>query len=152
MKSRVQKTDSIRVHTGAKRIEVNDEGEYITLNFADQSFVPRFFAMLDHFAARQTEYETRGAEIDNDTSLEPMERSKKVFQLLLDLHLELKEQVDNLFGPDTCKKVFGDIVPSLELYSQFFDLISPYFSEYAKERNAMITKKYSPQRKGGARA
>ena len=32
-----KKIDSIRIDTGAKRIEVNDEGEYITLNFADQS-------------------------------------------------------------------------------------------------------------------
>ena len=42
-----KKIDSIRIDTGAKRIEVNDEGEYITLNFADQSLPTRFFAMAD---------------------------------------------------------------------------------------------------------
>ena len=36
-----KKIDSIRIDTGAKRIEVNDEGEYITLNFADQSLSTR---------------------------------------------------------------------------------------------------------------
>ena len=41
-----KKIDSIRIDTGAKRIEVNDDGEYITLNFADQSLPTRFFAML----------------------------------------------------------------------------------------------------------
>ena len=34
--------DRIRISNGEKRIEVNDQGEYITLNFNDQSLLPRF--------------------------------------------------------------------------------------------------------------
>ena len=33
-----KKMDSIRVDTGVKKIEVNDQGDTISLNFADQSF------------------------------------------------------------------------------------------------------------------
>ena len=48
-----KKIDSIRVDTGVKKIEVNDEGETISLNFADQSFPARYFAMVDEFQAQQ---------------------------------------------------------------------------------------------------
>ena len=59
-----KKIDSIRIDTGAKRIEVNDEGEYITLNFADQSLSTRFFAMADDFQAKEPEHGTDGIRAD----------------------------------------------------------------------------------------
>ena len=42
----------IRVSTSVKKIEVNDQGEFITLNFSDNSFPDRFFAMLDSIQQR----------------------------------------------------------------------------------------------------
>ena len=37
--------NGIRVNTGVKRIEVNDDGDYITLNLSDNDFIDRFFSL-----------------------------------------------------------------------------------------------------------
>ena len=38
----------IRVNTGVKRIEVNDDGDYITLSLSDNDFLNRFFALYEN--------------------------------------------------------------------------------------------------------
>ena len=78
-----KKIDSIRIDTGAKRIEVNDEGEYITLNFADQSLSTRFFAMADDFQAKEPEYRARAEALDANTELTEYERMRAAAQLNL---------------------------------------------------------------------
>ena len=108
-----KKIDSIRIDTGAKRIEVNDEGEYITLNFADQSLPTRFFAMADDFQEKEPEYRARAEAIDANTDLTEYERMRATAQLNLEFHTYFKEQIDALFGANTCRKVFGDIVPGV---------------------------------------
>lgn len=140
--------DSIRVDTGAKRIEVNDEGEYITLNFADQSLPTRFFAMADDFQAKEPEYRARAEALDANTELTEYERMRATAQLNLEFHTYFKEQIDALFGLETCRKVFGDIVPSVELYGDFLAQLTPYFEQYGKERAEKLRQKYNPARKG----
>ncbi len=54
-----KKMDSIRVDTGVKKIEVNDQGDTISLNFADQSFPARYFAMVDEFEAQQEVFQRK---------------------------------------------------------------------------------------------
>ena len=143
-----KKIDSIRIDTGAKRIEVNDEGEYITLNFADQSLPTRFFAMADEFQAKEPEYHAKAEAIDANTDLTEYERMRATAQLNLEFHTYFKEQIDALFGANTCRKVFGDIVPGVELYGDFLTQITPYFEKYGKERAKKLQKKYNPARKG----
>ena len=144
----MNKTNSIRVNTGAKKIEVNDDGDFILLNFADQSLPTRYFALLEDMEARQTEYQARAKTIDEDPGLDDMTRFKAAAQLNLDIHAYMREQVDSLFGADTCRKVFGDIVPSMDLYADFFEQLSPYFERYAAQRKAQLKQKYSPARTG----
>ena len=144
----MSKTDSIRVNTGAKRIEVNDDGDCIVLNFADQSLPTRYFALLEDMEAKQAEYQQRAKTIDEDQSLDDKARFKAAAVLNLEIHNYMREQVDDLFGSDTCRKVFGEIVPSIDLYADFFEQLSPYFEKYAAERKAKLKQKYSPARTG----
>lgn len=150
MKARAQtpRKDSIRVDTGAKRIEVNDDGEYITLNFADQSFPMRFYEMMDDFEKKRPEYERRAQELDQDESLTQEERTRRGLGLNLEMHAYLKTQIDALFGPETCRKVFGDIVPGVDLYTEFLNQLTPYFEKYGKERQKKLEQKYSAARRG----
>ena len=147
MKSALKK-DSIRIDTGAKRIEVNDNGEYIVLNFADQSFPPRFYNMLEDFKRKQEDFKNRAEKIDSDQTLSEDERNESGFQLNMEIHSYFREQVDKLLGSETCRKVFGDIIPSYELFAEFFEKLTPFFEEYAKDREKKIAKKYNPSRSG----
>lgn len=147
MKANTNVKSSIRVNTGAKKIEVNDEGECITLNFGDQTFPTRFFAMRDEIEAKFPEFNAKFQEIDK-AGLDEMEYAKAVAQMNLEIHEFFASKIDGLFGAETCRKVFGDIVPGLELYADFLDKISPFFQAYGQEKARKLTAKYNAGRKG----
>ena len=61
---------------------------------------------------------------------------------------EIMAEIDGLFGPYSCKKVFGDIIPSGYALADFFDQLIPIFEDFADERQKSIAAKYNRSRKG----
>ena len=51
----------IRVSTSVKKIEVNDNGDFIELNFSDNSLPDRFYTMLDNIQRRGDDVEGQAA-------------------------------------------------------------------------------------------
>lgn len=137
----------IRVNTGVKRIEVNDNGDYITLNFWDASFADRFFEMVDRVQEKTNAAASKAKEIEESTEDGSEARIRAEAKLFREVHQDVSAEVDGFFGPDTCKKVFGDIVPGIDLYEDFFQQLMPYFEEFGKER-AQRMSKYSAARTG----
>lgn len=137
----------IRVATGAKRIEVNDNGDYIVLNFGDNSFPDRFFAMVDRVQERANKAVPEAEKIDAQHEKGSEGYMRATAALWRKVHEEIMDEIDKFFGPGTCKKVFGDIVPGIELYEDFFSQLTPYFEQAGKER-AQRMSKYSAARTG----
>lgn len=137
----------IRVNNGAKKIEVNDSGDYIVLNFSDHSFPERFFAMTDRVQALAEEAEPREKEILERYGEGSVERLRALTALDGEVHRKISAEVDGLFGEGTCRKVFGDIVPGVELYDDFFTQLMPYFKQFGQERANRLSK-YDPARRG----
>lgn len=127
--------DSIRVSSGTKKIEVNDEGEFILLPLGDDGLTRGFYNLLDDLLKRAED-----AKITDEDITGSMDQIVK-------LNSETAEKVDGLFGPGTCKKVFGDITPGLDLFMDFFFQILPFFEENAKKREEKM-KKYDARRTG----
>ena len=146
-----KKVDSIRVDTGVRKITVNDEGETISLNFADQSFPVRYFNMVDEFQSQQEIFQKEEDDLVKEceeNQLSEYERMRKTAAFNLKIHEFFKERVEALFGADACRKVFGDIVPSVDMYMDFISQLAPYFEKYGKERQKKLMQKYNPKRKG----
>lgn len=137
----------IRVNNGAKRIEVNDDGDYIVLNFADQSFPDRFFSMLDRVTETTNAAQKKEDEIKAKYESGSMDLLRAVSSLNREVHASIASEIDGFFGADTCKKVFGDIVPGIDLVDDFFQQLMPYFRQYGQER-AQRMSKYSAARTG----
>ena len=139
----------IRVDTGDRRIEVNDQGEVITLCFSDQGFPGRVFSMIERIQDMAREAEAQEAEIrarhsgDGDSFAYLKEAAQKNEEI----HRAIMAQVDGVFGQGTCRKVFGEIVPDAALFQDFFDQLTPYFEKYGRERAEKL-KKYSAARTG----
>lgn len=127
----------IRIASGVKKIEVNDNGEYILLPLSDDSFVSRFYKLLDEIK-RTGEGIAKTSETDITT-----------VDSIVELEKSVRAKTDELFGAETCRKVFGDILPSMDLFVEFFGCLVPYFEEYKKERLAKMNK-YGAQRTGSA--
>lgn len=132
----VTKIEKIRVNSGIK-IEVNDDGDTITIPVEDMMFMDGFYGMIDKF----TDASTRLSNLQTDDTREQLsaviEECKMVTQ-----------EIDTLFGADCCKKVFGDIVPSPYVVMDFFDKIVPIIGKYANERQDRIAQKYNRNRQG----
>lgn len=137
----------IRVNTGVKRIEVNDDGDYILLNLSDSSFPDRFFSMVDRVQEKAAAAEARAKELEQQCEHGSEAMLRASASLYRELHEAVAEEVDTLFGPETCRKVFGDIVPGIELFDDFFSQLMPYFEEFGKERARRMSK-YSAARTG----
>lgn len=128
----------IRVNSGIV-VEVNDNGDTITVNAEDQYFIEKFLGLnekLDSIAKTDTK------ELE-----EKSEREQIGF--MIETTKEIMTEIDGLFGENACKKVFGDIVPSPYLIADFFEQLAPIATQYMDERQKIIAQKYSRSRKGG---
>jgi len=151
----------IRVNTGVKRIDVNDNGDYITINLNDNTFLDRFFLMYENLVKMADESSAKESAVrekykdyvgnknggSGDVERLPDGMIRDVLSLYKDASKTMMGEVDGLFGEGTCKKVFGDITPSFELYLEFFEQLTPYLQEFAKEKSRRISK-YSAARTG----
>lgn len=139
--------DKFRITRNIRRIEVNDEGECITLDFDDLNLPYRYYDMVKSFEAkRKAFYEQFSEQLkadDGNTNDALVEAERKLYS-------DLRDGIDTVFGKDTCRKVFGDILPSLEMYMQFFDALTPYFEEEAQRRRAKMGR-YSARRNADVR-
>lgn len=133
--------NKIRISSCTKKIEVNDAGEYIVLPLSDDSFVTRFYRMLAGIqeAAKQT------AKADPESAADIM----KTVDEIVAVERETRQKVDELFGAETCRKVFGDVLPSMDLFVDFFAALVPFFEEYKQHRAAKMSK-YGANRTGSA--
>lgn len=120
---------SLRIKRGIE-VEVNDAGESIVIPVEDAQFSEKFYGLLNRFQAVESE-------ITADKTL-------------IEVTKEIMAEIDDLLGQDSCRKVFGNIIPSPYLLLDFFDQLLPVFEEYIAERRERIAEKYNRGRKGVA--
>lgn len=155
--------DSLRVSNGIKRIEVNDNGEYIEIPISDTAFFERYAEILQYFDKKQIDIEQQAKEIsekyltkeqeekpDEDTISEMnVNMVADMVKLYSELCKDVCIQLDKLFGDGCCQKVFlGIEAPGIELIGDFFEQITPFLQKYAQERNDKISLRYNNRRKG----
>ncbi|MCM1167964.1 MAG: hypothetical protein NC299_17295 [Lachnospiraceae bacterium] len=137
--------DKIRLQRNIKRIEVNDSGECITLDFDDLNLPYRYYGMLKKLEKDRAKFAAEFAEKlkgkpDGDCTEELVNAERE-------LNIYFRDAVDEVFGEGTCRKAYGDILPSLEMHMRFFDALRPYFEEEAERRRGRMNK-YNAGRMG----
>ena len=137
----------IRITRNIKRIEVNDQGECIVLDFDDLNLPYRYYNMLRKMEQDRIKFNEELAEklkgkTDEEATAELIEAERR-------LNIYFRDAVDEVFGEGTCRKVYGDILPSIEMHMQLFDELRPYFEEEAKRRREKMNR-YSARRTGDA--
>lgn len=139
--------DKIRIQRNVKRIEVNDNGDILELDFDDLNLPYNFYAMMKKFETDRVEFTKALAEkIKGKSDKETVDAFVEAER---ELNIYMRDAIDKVFGEGTCRKVYGDILPSVEMHMQFFDALRPYFEEEAKRRQAKMNK-YSARRMGDA--
>lgn len=135
---------SLNISRQAKKIKVNDRGEFITLNFGDQRFIPELLALMDELTKSQPDNIARSAEIDampEGTREESLAKIAANTAFNLELCTYLQRRVDEIFRDDVCRKVFGDVVPSLDAFYEFFDQLGEVIRGFKRELDEDLQKR-----------
>lgn len=140
--------DKIRIQRNVKRIEVNDNGDVLELDFDDLNLPYRFYAMIKKFETDREKFTKDLAEKikgmpDKDAAAAFVEAERE-------LNVYMRDAIDEVFGEGTCRKVYGDILPSVEMHMKFFDALRPFFEDEAQRRKAKMGK-YSSRRMGNVK-
>lgn len=138
---------TINVSKNIKRIKVNEDGEFIILNLDDQAVIPRLIGLMKEFEAAADEYTKKSAEIADLPEETAEEHNSKIAASAafnLEVCTMLKQKVDEAFQDEVCRKVFGDITPSVTAFAEFFaqmgELLGKFSKEFAEERQQRIRK------------
>lgn len=124
---------SLKINTGDISLEIlgDDDKPRGVFKFNPEDIVTtkKFLQVQKDFALMEKEYQDRAA-MTEDTL--------EVASLLAEIVTFLKTKLDEVYGENTSKVLFGDAC-TLSMFSDFFDGIEPY---YTKAINKM-RKKYS---------
>ena len=131
----------IKINTGAVRIEIDRDGikDEISFNPNDVGLVNRYYKLIEFIDRKQKEYIEKAKMIDNSAS----DKVKDGLLLLESICIDIKEQIDIVFGAGTSHKVFGDAL-TLDMFSQFFIGITPYIQGAREDK----VKKYIEESQG----
>lgn len=146
--------DSLRIDNGTKKIEVNDEGECIEFSIVNNDFFRAFFDLLRWFDEQEGRKEIKEMEENSDKVVLDGEgeinydAANGVLDIRDKISGEACEKIDNIFGAESSRKIFGNIIPDMYMIADFFEQIAPLIDKYQKERSQTINKKYNKNRKG----
>lgn len=132
-------TAKIRVESGIK-ISVNDDGDYIVANVNDNAFVEKFYKLVE-------KTEELSKQLEN-VKTDEIEETRKYIEVVKESTQKIMDEIDVLFGPDACSKIFGkNVSPSGYAIADFFEQLIPIFQSYAVKRKQKISEKYSKDRR-----
>lgn len=135
-------TDKIRIESGAKRIQINDEDLFIEFNPSDIVFVEKFYQIIGEFETKLADYESRAQAIDTTTEMGenglPLNLGDRL-AFVREVCEFTHERIDFLFGAGTASKAFGGVL-NLEMIEQFFVGITPFVKQVRESKTA----KYVP--------
>lgn len=123
---------TIMIDAGTKVIGVNDNGETILLPLGDQEFTRSFLKLMQELSDKAQKVAEQIKAVKEDTSTDKVAQLSTVADLNLTICQQMKERVDAVFADEVCRKVFGDIVPGLDAFSEFFEKLSPFVLEHQK--------------------
>lgn len=129
--------EQLRVTKGIE-IGVNDDGDTIFLDVENTLFINRYYHLLERvdkiIGSIDTKKEIKDAEFGD---------------YVTDIMKQFVAELDECFGVDSCKKIFGEgVVPSPSALIDLFDQLTPIVDKYIKKREAKVVQKYQP-RTGG---
>ncbi len=155
----MQSIGKLNFDDGIRTIEVNDKGEYISLSINDNTLVERFAELLHWFEESQARVHTYAEkfekkygyvtrEDDNGDTEVNTEAVLELCSFQSEISRQACEKIDNIFGPESCKKVFGDIVPNMRAIGEFLEQLAPFLEKIGQERMNRYERRYNANRKG----
>lgn len=145
--------DSLRIENWSRKIEVNDQGETIEYSVADSSFYEELISFAQWI--QSDEIRTQAEEIAKQ--VESREKSGKKLDLNTageinsvekNMSIIACEKIDKMFGEEASRKVFGNIIPTMDVVVTFLNVVIPMVKKNVDERNKKVNSQYNKGRRG----
>lgn len=123
----------ISLSRGYKRIQINENGDYIDLQINDATFIrsyAKLYKDIEEIIKNLSNIDFDSKEFDTDKKLELLETQ----QLLI------CKKLNNFFNDDICKKAFGTSTPCIEEIFDFLSQLADYINKYSEEKINNINK------------
>ena len=150
--------EELKLNNGIKKIEIkNEDGDLITVlnvNVADADTAERFGQIIHNLERISDNCEKEAATWKKEHDATPEDENAKIKQALQINRIRVKylrqiaDEIDNLFGEDTLKNVYGDITPDEMALVEFIEGVIPIMNKLFGKRYEMTRKRYSSGRKG----
>ncbi|WP_303190735.1 hypothetical protein [Clostridium phoceensis] len=122
--------EKIRVTPKMVTIEVSDNGE--TIKFcADELLMD---GLVEIVSLVNESKKNAPSMIEDESSL------KDSANYLKRIAADVADKIDELFGPETCRKVFHGNVPTLQAEVEFFTQITPIVRKFIREENERVSR------------
>lgn len=131
--------DSIRVQHPGKRVNVNDSGEYITLDLYDVGFLGRTLGLIKQFEDSAKSLSAQAEAASRESVDEIRELARKSDEECGALAVK----IDEVFGDGASRKIFGEKTPGFYELADFFGQIGEFIKKYGDERVEKYKEKYS---------
>ena len=108
-------------------IEINDDGDTITIDPTDISLPLRIQKMYEDIQRIQSDTRAEALIIDKKEDRDGTfmtQNEKKKLELINRKYNEMRAVVDHVFGEGTCQKVFGS-TNYVTMFNEFFDALNP---------------------------
>ena len=132
--------DSLQISTGQKRIPIIRDGinaGELVFNPNDAVLAEKFYLLIGKLNAISKELKSAAQDIEANATDE-MQAGLEATRFAQKAHASLCAEYDNLFGPGTSAKVFGDFVPLTDegfaVHEQFVEGFAPYFQKARAEK------------------
>lgn len=132
--------ETLRINVDNLTVEVNDNGDTITLPLADERFIQRVYGYVNEIQDGAKELDA--AKTSNDLT--------KLVEADIAFHEKIKASFDSVFGENAYTKVFGeDIVVGIDYIMLFIEQIMPFIEKHQTKRMERLSK-YSADRVGSS--
>jgi hypothetical protein len=124
--------NSIRVQTKKFRINVNDNGDEIILDFDNNSFMEKFYNLTELGK--------------NIPKMDEIAENTERMRIFAEYNRKISNALNDIFGENATLKIFGCKEPMPDLIADFFEQLAPFIEKAGKMREneaKMRAEKYS---------
>ncbi len=145
--------DGLRIENWTRKIEVNDQGETIEYSVADSSFYEELilFAQWIQSDEIRAQAEEVAKQIDArkkaDEKLD-LNTASEINSIEKNMSIIACEKIDKMFGEEASRKVFGNIIPTMDVVVAFLNAVVPMVKKNVDERNKKVNSQYNKGRRG----
>lgn len=155
--------EQVKLSTGYKSIAIKDEDDervvtVLRINVADARTADRFAHIIDQLNSISARCDAEMKDWKDNHAEEQLTAgdTDDAIKVALDINKirvkylkEITAALDELFGADTIRNIYGDIVPDETALFEFVEQVIPVMNDLFGRRFEQVKNRYNTRRKGG---